>query len=167
MWAILFGIPFLTFMVVLQTTIISRLPLLHGTADLILLIILAWALVDRSDNAWIWSIVAGLMVGFVSALPFFVPIVVYLIMTGLTRLLQKFVWQTPILAMFLASFVGTFLIQGLTLLSLTFMGDTLPIRESLSLVTLPSALLNILLAVPVYALVREIAGWLSPIEMEK
>ena len=71
----LVGIPIIILSVVLQSSIVSRVPLLSGTADLPLVILAAWALQDGVETSWHWALAAGLLVGFVSAIPFFVPII--------------------------------------------------------------------------------------------
>jgi hypothetical protein len=40
--------------------IASRIPLLHGSADLILLALVAWALQKRVNTAWQWALIGGL-----------------------------------------------------------------------------------------------------------
>lgn len=164
--AILIAIPLLSGLLVLQSAIISRITLLHGSADLLLLAVIAWALQKRVDTAWHWSIIAGLMISFVSALPFGVALIAYPLVTGLALLLRHRVWQVPILAMFLATFSGTVLTQALALFALRLSGDPLPILQAFNLITLPSILLNLLLAIPAYALLGDLAGWLYPEELE-
>lgn len=164
--AILIAIPLLSALLVLQSAIISHITLLHGSADLLLLAVIAWALQKRVDSAWYWSIIAGLMISFVSALPFGVALIGYPLITGLALLLRHRVWQVPILAMFLATFSGTVLIQALALFALRLSGDPLPILQAFNLITLPSILLNLLLAIPAYALLGDLAGWLYPEELE-
>ena len=52
----------------------------------------------------------------------------------------------------------------LALFSLNLLGTPLPIGDSLGLIVLPSMLLNLLLAVPIYAMMRDLAQWISPIQ---
>ena len=68
--------------------------------------------------------------------------------------------------MFTVSFVGTLFMHLLSLITLRLSGDPLPFGDSLSLITLPSILLNLFLAIPVYSLLRDLAGWLYPLEVE-
>lgn len=150
----------------LQTIIVSTLPLLSGYADLILLVLVAWSLQERVRSAWIWSILAGLMVGYVSALPLFVPVAGYLLVTGMSRLFLRRVWQSPILAMFLVTFVGSLLTQGIAMVALIFNGTPLPLLDSLNLVVLPGTLVNLLLALPIYAIITDLAQWIYPEEVE-
>ena len=49
-----------------------------------------------------------------------------------------------------------------TLLVLNLLGTPLPIGDSLGLIVLPSMLLNLLFAVPVYVMIRDLAQWVSP-----
>ncbi|MBE0696578.1 MAG: hypothetical protein IH586_06615 [Anaerolineaceae bacterium] len=163
---VLLAIPILAFALMLQTIILSTLPLLNGYADLVLLVLIAWSLQERVRSAWIWSILAGLMVGYVSALPLFVPVAGYLLATGMSRLFLRRVWQSPILAMFLVTFVGSLLNQGITMAVLIFNGTPLPLGDSLNLVVLPGTLLNLLLALPVYAIITDLAQWFYPEEVE-
>ncbi len=160
----LLGVPIFTILLMLQLAIVSRLPLLQGTADLLLLFVIGWALHERVKHAWQWALIGGLMASLVSATPFFAPLFAYLLVNGFSRLLQRQVWQTPILAMLLTTFIGTFIYHGITYIALFFNGTSLPIQESISLVTLPSTLLNLIFALPVYVIINDLANWIYPLE---
>ncbi len=164
--ATLVAFPVLVLALMLQTAVISRINLLYGSADLVLVILAAWALQERVTTSWQWALVAGVLVGFVSGLPWFVPLTGYLMVVGLARLLQRRVWQAPLLAMFAVSLIGTLVMHILSIFSLRLLGDPLPLGDSLSLITLPSILLNLLLAIPVYAGMRDLARWLYPAVVE-
>ncbi len=161
----LLGVPIFTILLMLQLAIVSRLPLLQGTADLLMLFVIGWALHERVKHAWQWALVGGIMVSLVSATPFFAPLLAYLMVTGIARLLQRQVWQTPILAMLLMTFIATIIYHGITFVALFFNGTALPIQESISLVTLPSTLLNLILAIPIFVIVNDLAHWLYPVEV--
>jgi len=164
--ATLIAIPLLGMLLLIQSAIVSQIPLLHGTADLPLLAIIAWALQKRVQTAWHWSIIGGLMYNLTSALPFGVPLVAYGLVTGLALVLRKRVWQVPVLAMFFTTFVGTLIVHGISLFVLRVLGDPIPIIQALDLVTLPSLLLNLVLAVPAYAMISDLANWFYPEEIE-
>ncbi len=160
------ALPILGILLILQSAVVSRIPLLHGTADLLLLAIIAWSLQKRVETAWQWSIIGGLLVTIVSALPLGVALVGYPLAATFALILRQRVWQVPILAMFISTFVGTLLMHTITLVALRLTGTPLPLREALNLITLPSVLLNLLLAIPVYALIGDLANWLYPEELE-
>ncbi len=162
---ILVSIPVLAVALILQTTIFSRLNLLSGCADLILLILAALGLQERVKFVWFWAVLAGFLVGYVSGLPMVVPLAGYLIVIGTAQLLKRRIWQAPLLAMFAVSFIGTIMMSILSYFSLVLQGEILPLGDSFNLIVLPSLLLNLLLSIPVRALIRDMANWLYPVEV--
>lgn len=166
MLPVLLAFPVILTLTLIQVGVISRLPLLYGTGDVVLLAVTAWALHERVDAAWFWSILAGVVVSLVSALPFFIPLWGYLIVTAIARVLRQRVWQTPLLAMLLVTFTGSMIMLGLSWGVLQFQTRAYPLLTSLNLIIMPSALLNLLLAVPIYAIMNDLADFLYPEKME-
>lgn len=158
----LIAIPVLFIVLILQSAVISRVYLLSGIADLPMVMLAAWALQENVDSGWHWAAALGLLVGFVSALPWYVPMISYLVVVALAQMLQRRVWQAPLLAMFSVTFLGTILLNILTYLVLRIGGVTMPIEDVLGLVMLPGVLLNLLLAIPVYAIMRDLSRWVHP-----
>ena len=162
---ILLAFPILLLTLILQTAVISRMTLLTGSADIILLIVAAWALQERVRSAWVWGALAGLMVGFVSAMPWYVYLAGYLAVVAFARVLTRRIWQAPLLAMFVVTFVGTLLLLFLAYLQHTLLdGVSLAFGEAFTQVFLPSLLLNLLLAIPIRSLMSDLAGWIQPAE---
>ena len=62
--AILTAIPVLGLVMMLQISIASRIMLLSGNVDLLLLVVAAWGLQERVKAAWIWGLLAGLLAWF-------------------------------------------------------------------------------------------------------
>jgi rod shape-determining protein MreD len=164
--ATLIAVPILGALMVLQTSIVSRIPLLYGTADLSLLAIIAWALQKRVRTAWQWSLIGGLMFSLASALPLGAPIIGYSLSTGLALLLRQRIWQVPILAMLVTTFLCTLITQGIAFIALGLVGNPIAIGEAFNLIILPSVLINLLLAIPIYGLISDLAKWLYPEELE-
>ncbi len=148
-----------------QLAIFSQLPLLYGTSDLVLLVLLAWALQERSQNAWFWALVGGALVSIISALPFGAPLIIYLVIVLGVRLVNRRMMEFPILGMLLATIGATFFQHFIEIVVLFVDGRPVPFSQSIVLVTLPSVLLNLLFAVPIYALINELARWVSPVEV--
>lgn len=167
MISILVSIPLLGVGTILQTAILSRIVLLSGHADLMLLILTGWGLQRNAKFPWIWAVLGGLMVGSVSALPMLVPVAGYLAVMGLARLLHQRIWQAPMLGMFGVTFIGSLLMSLLTTVHLWLSGNVLALGDVFVQVMLPATLLNLLLAIPVHAMMRDLAGWLSPEEVER
>lgn len=158
---ILFGV-----LAILQSTIVSRMPLLNGTADVILLFVVAWALQERVESAWQWCIIGGLFASIYSALPFGAYVIAYLIATSIARLLKRRVWKAPYLSMLAATFIGTLVVFLIAYITRIITGVDIPLISALNLILLPGLLLNLLLAVPVYSIIHDLAGWLYPEELE-
>ena len=158
----LVAVPVILLTVILQSAVISRVYLLSGIADLPLVMLAAWALQDGVDSAWHWAIATGLLVGFISGISWIVPVAGYIAVVVIAYLFQRRVWQAPLLAMFSITFLGTIIVSLLSFGVLRFSDVNLPISDVLGLVMLPGVLLNMLLAIPVYAVMRDLARWVYP-----
>jgi len=158
----LIALPVIILAVILQSSVVSRLTLLSGFGDLPLVMLAAWALQDEVDTAWHWAIATGILVGFVSGINWMVYVVGYVAVVALAKALRMRVWQAPLLAMFSVTFLGTILSNLLSLVVLRVIGVSISIPDAFGLLTLPSALLNLLLAIPVYAVMRDLAHWTYP-----
>lgn len=160
----LVAIPVLALAMMVQMAVISRITLLSGAADLILIILIAWALQEQVESAWHWAIFSGLLVGFVSAVPPFVPMIGYLFAVAFARFIIRQIWQTPILALFSVTFFSTLVYHLITYFALVVTGTPLPFDDTLALIVIPSVFLNLLLAIPVHSLLRDLALWVYPLE---
>ena len=63
----------------IQLGVVSQLPLLQGKADLMLLVLIAWGLQDPVKSPWEWGILGGIMISLVTATPFYVVMISYLV----------------------------------------------------------------------------------------
>ena len=158
----LVAVPVILLTVILQSAVISRVYLLSGIADLPMVMLAAWALQDGVDSAWHWAIATGLLIGFISGISWVVPVAGYVSVVLLAYLFQQRVWQAPLLAMFTITFIGTILVSFLSVGVLSIAGVDLPLSDVMGLVMLPGVLLNMLLAIPVYAVMRDLARWVYP-----
>jgi len=164
--ATLIAIPILAGMLIFQTAVLNQIPLLQGSADLVLLSLAAWSLQKRVKTAWAWGLIGGLMVGFVSAAPQGVYLIGYMLTVTVGWLLRQQISSVPILAMLIAAFSGTLILNGITLLALRLMDTPLTIGASINLIVLPSLLLNLILALPFYVIFKDLATLLYPETME-
>jgi rod shape-determining protein MreD len=164
--AILIAFPILGGLLMFQSAVASQIPLMRGTVDLVLLALVAWALQKQVDTGWHWALVGGLLYSLASALTVGIMLLGYLGVIAMAEIIKRRVWHVPILAMFVTVFLGTLLTQGLSVLALVLSGTPLPLLQSFNLITLPSLLLNLLLAIPMYTVMGDLAGWLYPVEIE-
>lgn len=156
--------PLLGLAVILQSSIVSQIKLLSGYADLPLLILASWALQQRVKSAWHWAVLACVMLGFVSSIPWPIWIIGYLGVVFVAQALQRRVWQAPLLAMFSLTFLGTLFMNVLSFAVLSVLGTRFVFADVMGLITLPSLLLNMLFSIPVYIFMRDLAQWVYPAE---
>ena len=156
-----YGMSFVLAMM-LQYGVFSRWMILSGSPDLVLLLIIALCLHQKHRRFWILILIMGGVVGFVSALPFFIPMVVYMAVYLASFGLKQRVWQTPLLAMFLLTFGATILVNFLSIAVLFIQRIPFNFSNALVNVVLPSVFLNMFLAIPVHAIMRELSVWLYP-----
>jgi hypothetical protein len=158
----LVALPLLGLAVMFQSSVMSHITLLSGFGDLPMVMLAAWAIQPQVDSGWHWAFLTSILVGFMTRVPWLVVALGYFAVVVAARILRRRVWQAPLVAMFLVTFAGTFVMHFLTYAALGVGGDLLPARDVVGLVTLPSLLLNLLFAIPVYALMRDLARWVYP-----
>jgi cell shape-determining protein MreD len=151
---------------ILQTTVGVRVNILYGAADLVLITLLAWIIHDQNASHWRWGILAGVLMGFSSALPFWLVLIEYMLVVWFLGAIQARVWQAPMLILFSSVFGGTFIINSMDFLFLWISGVGLNFDEVFNLVILPSLVLNVILALPIFAIMGELAKQVFPIEEE-
>jgi cell shape-determining protein MreD len=156
-----YGMSFVLAMM-LQYGVFSRWMILSGSPDLVLLLVIALCLHQKHRRFWILILIMGGIVGFVSALPFFLPMVVYMAVYLASLSLKQRVLQTPLLAMFLLTFSATILANLLSIAVLFVQRIPFDFTQALVNVVLPAVFLNMFLAIPVHAIVRELSVWLYP-----
>lgn len=158
----LIAVPVIILAVILQSAVVSKLTLLSGFGDLPMVMLVAWTLQEEVDSAWHWAVATGLLVGFVSGLNLLIFVLGYVAVVALAKGLRMRVWQAPLLAMFSVTFLGTVLMNLLSMVFLQVTGVPIPLQDAFGLLILPAVLLNLLLAIPAYAVMRDLARWTYP-----
>ena len=151
--------------IMLQTAVFSRTPLLFGTVDVVLLLLISWALQPKPKEweVWFWTVFGAVFIGFISIVPAVPYIVTYLVIIFIIRWLQKKIWKATVLVLFLGTALATVFQQSVVMGTLRFFnGVSLLLSESFTLVIIPSMVLNLLFAFPVYLLMKDLADWLNP-----
>jgi len=164
--AYLLALPILGGLMLLQTAVFSRAPLLNGTADLLLLTIAAWAIRPRVTSYWFWSLVATILFGYVSALPYTVPLIAYGVATIAAVILRRRMWNILLPAYLVVVFIGTLAMNILTVITLFIWGSAPPLSDVLNLVFLPSLMINVFLGLLVYIVIGDLAERLYPEELD-
>jgi cell shape-determining protein MreD len=159
---IIIGIPIILFAAILQSAVISRVFLLSGTADLVLVILIAWSLNGKIKHVWPIATFAGAIIGLMSGLPFYLPFIFYGVTTFIARQFHNRIWQTPLLMTFAVTLAASLFQYIGTTLVLQFKGTPITFGEAFASVTLPSILLNLLWSIPIYWVMKELINRLHP-----
>ena len=162
----LIAVPAVLILFMMQIGIFSNLTLLHGAPDVVLVAVIAWALNERVKTGWLWGVLAGVLVGFVSALPFVAVLAGYIAITGFARYLQRRVWQAPLLAMFMTTLLGTLVMAGIAIMNLSFESNSFSLQEAFSQIVLPTILMNLMISLPIHFIFIDFADWVYPLEDE-
>ncbi len=156
------SIPVMLLLSVLQTTTISRIALINGSADIILIAVACWGVKEKGYNAFVWALVGGLVVALNTAMPFYIPILSYFFVAILAKLLFGRIWQSPILMLIVVVFVGTLFQHLLSIFYLQVNGVNAGLINSMQNITLPSLLLNLFFIFPMYVIISDVRQWVLP-----
>lgn len=146
----LLAFPILFITMMLQMVVINKIPLLYGYADLVVLVIVVYAMHPKANRAWFWGLLAMTLYGYVSKIPYFVPIIVFSAIIISAQYIKKRIWQMPLIAFIFVIISASLLFQILSLGALVILGSSLPIMESINLIVIPSVMLNLIFSVPIY-----------------
>lgn len=158
------SLPIMLIFSVIQTVAVSRIKLMGGSADIILLAIVSWGVSEEDNGVFFWALAGGIFISFISAMPTAAVITSYLFIAGITRIFQKALWQAPILAILLSAFVGTIAKFTIDLIVLQFMGIELTLSTSIKMMLAPNLMLNLFIIFPIYLIMSDLAKRISPKE---
>lgn len=154
------AIPLLTVLAVLETAVLSRLPLFGQIPQLPFLVALSWGLLRDLEEGVIWAFVGGLIVDLFSVGPTGLTALVWLISIALALLLAQSFPSSRVILPVLISALATILYLVLHMLLLRLFGYQTTLAMAAAL--LPVALLHAVLILPVYWLMYTVEKRLFP-----
>lgn len=168
MWEIILSLPVLVIGAFIQIGVFGEIHLINGNTDIIMLIIIAWGLNDMTKYSWIWALLGGVIMTYVSALSFYGYIIIYLIIWLLIYFIKKRVWQMPIILMLFTTICGTLIECAVSFGTLYLRNPSITGSLSIAIerIAVPSLIMNLLLAVPVYAIFNDFANTIYYTELE-
>jgi len=166
MRSLIFGLPILAVVAVLQSTVLYHIRFIGGSFDTMLIIVLAWSLAQRGNDGLIWAFVGGLIADSLSAGPpgaITLSLVSVIAFISLTEgRFYKANWPVAMIS----SVLGTLIYHLIYLLVLTISGYPINLVDTIAAVTFPSAILNFLLMLPIYQTARVVARLTAPPKVE-
>jgi rod shape-determining protein MreD len=154
MTAFLLGVPLLALAAVLQSTVLSRLPLFGGTLDLVLLMTLGWTLAGEWQGGTLWGFVGGLCLDLLSGGPLGLASLGMVLMAFLASLSEGRFWRSHVLLPLATSVLGTLGFHAVYLVGLSLSGVPVNLGVGLARAALPAALLNSVCMLPIYHALR-------------
>lgn len=160
-------IPILFFAGTLETAVFSRLQILYGSADLVMIVLIVWTLNANTKHSLILALLAGFVMTFYSALPMSGYFLIYLSIWFMIRILKLWVWQMPLILLVFVTIMGT-LLSTVISFGLLFLQDvSYDISFVITQIFVPSMTLNLFLAFPTYIFLNDYANWLYQAEDSK
>lgn len=164
--SILIALPVLLILLLLQTTIAREVNILNGSMDLILTWLCAWGLCSKDNSIWVWVGIGGAAVAFVSAIPWYVYLTAYLSIVVFTKVISRRLWQSPLMSMFALTIISSLILYLFSFFVLKSDNSNVNWDASLVQIVIPSVFMNLFIALPVYAIVKDTAGWVFHTEVE-
>ena len=161
------GSVLMAFLAVLQSSLLNRFPFLSGTANLILLATVSWALTGRVAEAIVWAFFGGLCLDLLSGAPFGVSSMALVAAAYLASLTEGRFWEGHPLAPLGVMAVASLVFFAVTMAGVWVSGHPIDPALAITHVVLPTTFLNVLLALPAAQLagrVRE-AAFPPPVRM--
>jgi rod shape-determining protein MreD len=148
------ALPLMMVLAALQSSLLPLLRWQNGQPDLIVLLVLAWAVRAPLPEALFWAVVGGICANLLSIVPLGISIVApalgVLMIDALRRRLygvNPFLWLMVVM-------VVTLLHEVLIVLGLVLVGYSVPLSEFVRSALLPTLVYHVVLAWPLYGLVR-------------
>ena len=157
-----FGLLILPILALSQTMLAMDFQWDGGRPNPVLVVVLAWNLVRRDASGLLWAFVGGLVLDALSGGPMGSILLALLMVSLIGNLIGGRFWGPHWLLALVYVVVGSILYHLIYLLVLTFCGWPMNLVESLTTITLPSAVLNLVLMIPVYPAMRWLAARIAP-----
>ena len=169
------GLPLLAFAAVVQSSIVTNFHLYGGALDLVLILTLSWTLAGDWPGGMVWGFAGGLLLDLLSGGPLGLTSLALVSMAYFASLTEGRLWRSHVLLPLATVALGTFGFHLVSLLGFTLLGQPVsPVLSSvegwgvsLTRITLPAAVLNTVLALPLYALLRWLHGVVNPAPMTR
>lgn len=149
MMSLQLGVPLFFAAALLQSAVLSHLRIYGGQPDLIVVIVLAWAVLDRDQEGMVWAFVGGFILDLFSGAPLGISALALIPIAYVVGLTEAQVYRNNIGLPILMSVFGALAYHILYLVLLRFFGGVaLSWSSALMYVTLPSVLFDLILIVP-------------------
>jgi len=157
------SVPIMMLVAALQVTVIPQISFFGGRPDLVMLVVVTWALNSTLEQAVLWAFVGGICRDLLSAAPIGTSIIGLLLIIFAIHAIREQLFSVGIFTLIWVSLVGT-VIEELTILIILLVSGFQPefanqlgyrvIIDQFRLFIVPTIVYNLIGIIPVYIIVR-------------
>ncbi|MCC7207064.1 MAG: rod shape-determining protein MreD [Anaerolineae bacterium] len=147
-----FGLPLLILAAVLQVTVVPEFRIADGGPDLVLMMGVSWILLAGMDEGLIWTIFGGLLLDVLQGTPMGTAALALVVAVSLPAVALGQLGRGSALLPALAAVSATGIYHLVLMVLYIVIGAPADIGYTLLYVTLPTAIFNAVLIIPVYRL---------------
>lgn len=147
------GVPLMLFLALAQTSSLPLFSLFGAHPNLVLVVLVGWAVVRGPDEALVLLAVAGLSLGLLNSQPLGLHLLALAPLVPLAAVRELRLIESELLPALGLAFLATLAYEGVFLVVFRLTGQDLDWWGSVSRVAIPAAIANALLMIPVYWLV--------------
>ena len=164
----IFIILFVLIVSMLQLGIFSHIQVLSGKIDLIMLGAIAWTLQKRTGfiDVLIYAFLCVLFLFLISAEPLIILVILYTFIALFVYWSKNNIQQIPIVSMLIFTTIFTFIHLSIFGFYLQLFGTNLDAIEVFQIVILPSIMINLVAAIPIFLLTNELQHLVYPLVEE-
>lgn len=164
----IFILLFVLIIAMLQLGIFSNIQILSGKIDLLMLGVIAWIIQKKTVliDILIYSIITIFFIYLISAEPVVIILGLYSLLVFVVFWSKNNIQQLPIVSMLIFSAIFTFFHLVIFGFYLQLSGIPMVAEKVFQSVILPSMIINLIAAIPMYLLVNELHRWVYPLAEE-
>ena len=156
------GIPLVIVAALLNATVMVEFRIGNGAPDLVLLLVVSWALLTDGREAMFWAVVGGVMQDMFSVAPLGTSSLGLVIVAFTADFAFGNISRGNLLIPPLVALGGTVVCHIGLLAVLSAVGYAVPFGIAITNVTIPAMIYNAILIIPVFRLTGLLHLWLTP-----
>jgi rod shape-determining protein MreD len=159
---IFLGFVLLWLVAILKSTLMPHLRLEGGAPDLMLMMVISWALLATYSEAFLWAVIGGVSQDLLSGVPTGSSALALLLVALLASLLQTQLYRSNVLIVLLMTLVGSLVFQLVMMLVLALSGYRVDWIYNIVYIVTPTTILNLLLIIPIFRVMQVLYERLNP-----
>ncbi|MBN1286959.1 MAG: rod shape-determining protein MreD [Anaerolineae bacterium] len=156
------GLVLLSVVAILKSTLMPHLQVRGGAPDLMLMIIISWALLAPYEEAFTWAFMGGIVQDLLSGVPLGASALGLLIVAFVANQLQTQLYRSNLLIVLSLTLAGSVVLHVVMMGVLAASGYAVNWTYNLAYVTLPTVILNLILVVPIFRVMMGLYNRFSP-----